>query len=150
MVWKQLYKVEAIRDIRFTEDKNVVEDEIFCLKVAKSVSKFVYIPKILYYYRFVSESLTHQKNFNKRLANGRKICFDLSILLSQEVKMIVFSKFLEVTLNLIKNDDLPHDISLYKKDAIVAYKLNYITRKTLKRYFLFLLCTALNEVYVLI
>lgn len=51
--------------------------------------------------------------------------------------MIVFSKFLEVTLNLIKNDDLPYDISLYKKDAIVAYKLNYITRKTLKRYFLF-------------
>lgn len=51
--------------------------------------------------------------------------------------MIVFSKFLEATLNLIKNNDLPYDISLYKKDAIVAYKLNYITRKTLKRYFLF-------------
>ena len=93
MVWKQLYKVEAIRDIRFTEDKNVVEDEIFCLKVAKSVSKFVYIPKILYYYRCVPESLTHQKKFNKRLANGRKICFDLSRHLSQDVKMIVFSKF---------------------------------------------------------
>lgn len=51
--------------------------------------------------------------------------------------MIVFSKFLEATLNVIKNDDLQYDISLYKKDAIVAYKLNYITIKTLKRYFLF-------------
>ena len=137
MVWKQLYKVEAIRDIRFTEDKNVVEDEIFCLKVAKSVSKFVYIPKILYYYRCVPESLTHQKKFNKRLANGRKICFDLSRHLSQDVKMIVFSKFLKATLNVIKNDDLQYDISLYKKDTIVAYELNYITIKTLKRYFLF-------------
>lgn len=137
MVWKQLYKVEAIRDIRFTEDKNVVEDEIFCLKVAKSVPKFVYIPKILYYYRCVPESLTHQKKFNERLANGRKICFDLSRHLSQDVKMIVFSNFLDVTLNLIKNDNFQYDISSYKKDAIIAYKLNYITRKTLKRYFLF-------------
>lgn len=51
--------------------------------------------------------------------------------------MIVFSKFLEATLNVIKNDDLQYDISLYKKDAIVAYELNYITIKTLKRYFLF-------------
>lgn len=51
--------------------------------------------------------------------------------------MIVFSKFLEATLNVIKNDDLQYDISLYKKNAIVAYELNYITIKTLKRYFLF-------------
>ena len=51
--------------------------------------------------------------------------------------MIVFSKFLEATLNVIKNDDLQYDISLYKKDAIAAYELNYITIKTLKRYFLF-------------
>lgn len=51
--------------------------------------------------------------------------------------MIVFSKFLEATLDLIKTDDFPYDISLHKKDAITAYKLNYITRKTLKRYFLF-------------
>ena len=49
--------------------------------------------------------------------------------------MIVFSKFLKATLNVIKNDDLQYDISLYKKDAIVAYELNYITIKTL--YFLF-------------
>lgn len=119
MVWKQLYKVEAIRDIRFTEDKNVVEDEIFCLKVAKSAPKFVYIPKILYYYRCAPESLTHQKNFHKRLANGRKICFDLSRHLSQDVKMIVFSNFLDVILNLIKNDDFQCDMSSYKKKTLL-------------------------------
>lgn len=51
--------------------------------------------------------------------------------------MIVFSSFLEATLDAIKNDDFQYDISLYKKDTIVAYQLNYITRKTLKRYFLF-------------
>ena len=51
--------------------------------------------------------------------------------------MIVFSNFLDVILNLIKNDDFQYDISSYKKDAIIAYKLNYITRKTLKRYLLF-------------
>ena len=140
MVWKQLYKTQAIRDIRFTEDKNVVEDEIFCLKVAKSASKFIYIPENLYHYRCVPDSLSHQQNFHKRLANGRKICFDLSRSLSQDVKMIVFSKFLEVTLNLIRNGDLKCDLSLYKKDAIDTYKQNYITRKTVKRYFL--LCYA--------
>lgn len=137
MVWKQLYKAEAIRDIRFTENKDTVEDEIFCLKVAKSVPRFVYIPKILYHYRFVPDSLSHQQNFHKRLTNGRKICFDLSRPLSQDVRMIVFSKFLEAYLNVIKNSEPQYDMSLYKKDVIDAYKLDYITRKMVKRYFLF-------------
>lgn len=102
MVWKQLYKAEAIRGVRFIEDKNLVDDEIFCLTLSKLVTRFVYIPQNLYYYSYVPSSLSHKNNFLKRLVKGRQICFEMSKDLSTDLRLMILSKFMEVVLRLKK------------------------------------------------
>lgn len=142
MVWKQLYRAEAIRGIRFIEDKNLVEDEIFCLNVAKSAEGFAYIPENLYHYTCVLDSLSHKSNFLKRLAKGRKICFEISRSLTNDLSLMVLSKFMDVILNLTKNGEMTCNLYPYRKEMIEAYKEGYVNGKMLKRYFL--LCCAPN------
>lgn len=51
MVWEKLFTASSIRSIRFPSNRDVLEDEIFCLQAALRAQIFSYLPETLYGYR---------------------------------------------------------------------------------------------------
>lgn len=133
-VWKQVYKLSAVSGIRFPEDKRLVEDEVYCVKVAKSVERFVYIPKELYRYRFRSGSLSRQKQFLKQLVCSRKLSLELSKDFSKDLRMVIFQAYLKLLLKLIKGGELTCDLSPYTSFVNEMYRENVISAKFFQKF----------------
>lgn len=58
-VWNKLYRRDCIADIRFDEKHNKLEDIIYMVELSKRVTKCVWVPERLYYYRQHSKSVMH-------------------------------------------------------------------------------------------
>lgn len=137
MVWKQVYKASIIKGLRFIVDRNFVEDEIFNIQVAKIAKKYIYIPENLYFYRCVSSSLTHHEQFQIRLMQGRKRCYELGLTLPSELKLLILAGFIEIAISLVKEGQDINDISEYKEESRRANKLGILKDRTYKRYWFY-------------
>lgn len=138
MVWKQVFRSNIVRGIRFLEDRDVVEDELFCLEVAERVRKVVYIPKAIYHYCQQSTSLSNKIEFNLNLAKGRERCLQFSTKFPKEIEFIIFTAFLDAVFYAIKDKPNQYDISHYEHLAYASFNAKILSlRKFLK--FLFLI-----------
>lgn len=71
VVWNKFFRTEVILDIRFIEDKEFNEDELFCLNAALKSKTFYFVSQSYYFYRQREGSLIRAIDFSVRLARGR-------------------------------------------------------------------------------
>ena len=91
MVWRGLFKFDKIKGLRFTENKELIEDELFSLNVASRVSKIVYINRPLYGYRQRQGSLVRDEKFLRRLFDTRVKALPLAKEISERAFKVVCS-----------------------------------------------------------
>ncbi len=105
MVWKNLYRLDTIRGLRFDPRRALLEDEPFDVLVSGRATKIIYIPKELYFYRkrSVPTSLCKQKDFLERQLRGRLLCLDYSKNLNPDITLIVSAQYIQTLLTIHKN-----------------------------------------------
>ncbi|WP_243403969.1 glycosyltransferase family 2 protein [Sutterella wadsworthensis] len=139
MVWEKLFTASSIRSIRFPSNRDVLEDEIFCLQAALRAQIFSYLPETLYGYRQRPDSIIRSERFAWQMFKGRALCVDVAKGLSDRSAMVVVSAFADAAVNLFKDaQSLPVvDLKPYKALVLEAAEKGIIRYKTSKRYMLF-------------
>lgn len=149
MIWKQVYKANLLRDIRFDPDRNACEDELFCLQTLSKTTKIVCIPKILYSYRQRpgGTSLTSNSKFDLYALKGRDACSDFAKNISRTLELICFSAHLTKLIAIIKDNDTTINLSDFKSFAYLAHKNGFLNNKYYLLFLLFLKYPRLTKVY---
>ena len=102
MVWKSICRTETIHQLRFPENRLILEDEPFGVCVAQRAKLFVYFPEKIYYYRQSNTSLCKENDFQIRRLNGRQLSLNTCDKLSKPAKLVIFSAYIESVLSLRK------------------------------------------------
>ena len=134
MVCTKLFSASTIKGIRFPTDRDLVEDELFCLHAALSANKISYLPEMLYGYRKRPNSSTRNERFILQHFKGRHHCINVAKKISNKSELIAVSAFTQSALRLLKTtNDIPSiNLSEYKAFLEKASKEN----QTVKRYML--------------
>lgn len=69
--WLRIFKATVIQGLRFYNERNLSEDEVFCMEVATRSQKITHIPKALYFYRYRENSLSQAEVFSRKLVVSR-------------------------------------------------------------------------------
>lgn len=85
-LWGKLYKRTIIGNVRFS-NLRTAEDLLFVTDVLNTQCKVARTPFMTYHYRIVSESLSHNKDMHKRLAENVEFCEELCSRLSCDIKL---------------------------------------------------------------
>lgn len=152
MVWKQLFRSSAIKDLRFSENRELVEDELYCLEAASRSQSFYYIQNDLYGYRQRNDSLANNKKFTLRIFNGRVSCWHVAKNISHRAVLTVSSRLAISVVDILKAHGYLRDINLgeYKKDVIEAAKNKLISRKCYILFIIFCDFPVIAKMYHLI
>ena len=135
MVWKNLFKVSCLENARFTEERFLVEDELFCLIASTCAKKVYYSNKALYGYRQHPESLVKRKGFQSQLFKGRQMCLLASKNISTFHKLITTSAFIKAYLNVVKAGQRPKKVKReYYPFIILSYKRKLLSTKEMIRF----------------
>lgn len=139
MVWEKLFTTSSIKSIRFPSNRDVLEDEIFCLQAALRAQIFSYLPEMLYGYRQRPNSIIRSERFAWQIFKGRALCVDVAKKLSNRSAMVAVSAFADTAVNLfIDAQSLPIvDLKPYKALVLEAAEKGIIRSKISKRYILF-------------
>ena len=139
MVWEKLFTASSIKSIRFPSNRDVLEDEIFCLQAALRAQIFSYLPEMLYGYRQRPDSIIRSERFAWQIFKGRALCVDVAKKLSDRSAMVAVSAFADTAVNLfIDAKSLPVvDLKPYKALVLEAAEKGIICSKISKRYILF-------------
>lgn len=139
MVWEKLFTASSIKSIRFPSNRDVLEDEIFCLQAALRAQIFSYLPEMLYGYRQRPDSIIRSERFAWQIFKGRALCVDVAKKLSDCSAMVAVSAFADTAVNLfIDAKSLPVvDLKPYKALVLEAAEKGIICSKISKRYILF-------------
>ncbi|WP_410101290.1 glycosyltransferase family 2 protein [Sutterella wadsworthensis] len=139
MVWEKLFTTSSIKSIRFPSNRDVLEDEIFCLQAALRAQIFSYLPEMLYGYRQRPNSIIRSERFAWQIFKGRALCVDVAKKLSNRSAMVAISAFADTAVNLfIDAQSLPIvDLKPYKALVLEAAENGIIRSKISKRYILF-------------
>lgn len=73
MVWKGIYKLNIIKNVRFTT-LPIVEDELYNIQLLQYVNKIFYVSKALYNYRSHENQTVKKNNFKLKMMQGRELC----------------------------------------------------------------------------
>lgn len=98
-VMKLLCSLDVLKNIRFIEDRNFVEDELFCLEVALNSKKNILLYEALYGYRRREGSLTQSAKFIDMLLNCRERCISLSKRISKDSYYVVLAAYINTVIN---------------------------------------------------
>lgn len=139
MVWEKLFTASSIKSIRFPSNRDVLEDEIFCLQAALRAQIFSYLPEMLYGYRQRPDSIIRSERFAWQIFKGRALCVDVAKKLPDRSAMVAVSAFADTAVNLfIDAKSLPVvDLKPYKALVLEAAEKGIICSKISKRYILF-------------
>ena len=69
--WKKMMKRSLLKDIKFIDDREMCEDEIFTKKVFDKATRIVLNGKSAYFYRMRRSSAINSNNFNLKIIKGR-------------------------------------------------------------------------------
>ena len=111
-VWKNIYKAQVIHGLRFEENRNICEDELFNTDVSARAKMIVYIPKILYFYRKRSTSFTSSPRFDLKLLEGRHKAFFSAVKISEKAAVIVVSSYIKAILESAKTPQNKADFEI--------------------------------------
>ena len=147
MVWKQMYRAEVLRGVRFPIERDIVEDELFCLRVALVAKKYVLLPEELYFYRQRCSHRVFDVNYLKRLIAGRERCL-LEVRNSSEyIRARVFSSFLRFVLSGLKSEGFEFNLNDYKDYYEIARRLGFVRLKDRVLFWMFSGHPVLSVVY---
>lgn len=107
-VWLRLFRASKIKGIRFLNEKNLSEDEVFCMTVATKISKITYIPKNLYHYRLRPGSLSGSKTFRKKLLQSRIESLPISERISPYASLLNACAIARISKN--NMDNIPQEV----------------------------------------
>ena len=102
MVWKCLYRSSCIRGLRFDEDRNICEDELFNTQAALHADIITYIPEILYLYRVRRHLTAPSAQWDLKLAEGRLRAFSVALKISDEAALLLVVAYIKTILSLAK------------------------------------------------
>lgn len=148
MVWKQIYKANAIQGIRFPQDPSVQDDEFFGVMVAQRARLFTYFPEALYFYRQSTNSLCKDKNFQMSRLKGRKLCLDKCENVSEAARLVIFTSYVESILSLMKQNLIKVNLNPYSSLVDQAYHAGAMQTKTFSLFYLFKNFPILSKSYI--
>lgn len=127
MVWKCLYRASCIHGLRFDEDRNICEDELFNTQAALHADIITYIPEVLYFYRVRRHLTAPSAQWDLKLAEGRLRAFGIAQKISEEAALLLGAAYIKTILSLAKKTrnqpPVPVKISSSWIEKIVASKL---------------------------
>ena len=139
MVWKNLFLASSIKGVRFSLDRDIIEDELFCLDAALGAKRFLFLPEKLYRYRQWSNSFVKREAVCWKMFNGRLLCIDSARKISERAAMIAVSAFADSVVDLFKRAKHFPVVNLepYKYLVLRAAKKGVLHPRVLKRYLVF-------------
>ena len=102
MVWKCLYRASCIHGLRFDEDRNICEDELFNTQAALHADIITYIPEVLYLYRVRRHLTAPSAQWDLKLAEGRLRAFGIAQKISEEAALLLGAAYIKTILSLAK------------------------------------------------
>lgn len=134
-VWRILFRINLLKDVRFTNDREVCEDELFDLKISKNIKKVSVIPLPLYKYRQRANSTVRNKKFQEQHIRGRSLCVEYSKQISKTVYFLTIGALFKVYLQNFKNTGQKiKSTGISNEDLETSYKSGYIPLKDLLLY----------------
>lgn len=107
MVWKHLYQWSSIHQIRFPEDRDILEDEIFDVLAAQNIQSVSYVPQPLYGYRVRPASLVRNTDLSLRMLSCRELCLKAAEA-SPTAYLAVVAAYTQAYLSYFKNSKNPN------------------------------------------
>lgn len=102
MVWKCLYGANLLKGLRFREDRDICEDELFSTQVALRACTIRYIPDVLYRYRVSKGSLVQGTKFDLMLLKGQCFAFPVAEKISDKAATILAVAYVKTALSYVK------------------------------------------------
>ena len=99
----KLYRSGILSGIRYTNDRNIIEDELFCLQAATKATRISVLPEPLYGYRQRAGSLVRNTAFATRHLKCRELCIPVAADISRRAYLVAVSAYLHTALSLSKN-----------------------------------------------
>lgn len=146
-VWSRLFKADKIKGIRFCQDRNVTEDELYCTNVARNVSKITHIPRLLYTYRNTAMSLTKEIKFTQKLLSGRLMCLKIAKNISPYSAIVVACAIANTTISAVNQEIRINDNPLTENIELLltrGKRLGLIQRSKIRK---FKLITKFPKIY---
>ena len=94
--WNKLFRAETIAGIRFINNRDIIEDELFCIEAATKISV---LPECLYGYRLRSNSLLHDSLFVMSHQKCRELCVAIASRISDRAYLVTVSAYLQTVLS---------------------------------------------------
>lgn len=132
----RLFELSVISGIRFQKNKNINEDEIFCVEAATRASKITYIPRSLYFYRYRPNSLSRSRPFSRQLFRARIACLPFTQKISGYASVLnacAIVRKLKNNADLLDKETVRQLTPLLK----IGKTLNLISSKEYARFLLF-------------
>ena len=95
MPWNKLFRSETVRGLRFTEDRNLVEDELYCVVAVARAGNIRLIREYGYIYRFIAGSDSRSSGFALRHFRAREVTIPIAASISEEAKSLALLAYFE-------------------------------------------------------
>lgn len=96
-LWNKLFRREVIKDIRFDDEINMMEDALFCTEVFANCETIIYEPVILYHYIKRKGSITSMKFSNVTITSMDALEKMLKLVEGRDVNLKRFNRFYATT-----------------------------------------------------
>lgn len=124
MVWKCLYRSSVIHGLRFDEDRNTCEDELFNITAALHAKTITYLPEVLYLYRIRYHPKNLSAQWDLKLAEGRYRAFCLSKKYSEKTALIIVTAYIKSILSFAKKTNDHQKLTIKIPQAWLSKVLN--------------------------
>lgn len=132
----KLFSICSLQGVRFSIDKNVVEDEMFCIKAGRQSKKNVYFPSLLYIYRQRSGSAVRSKSFTGKLFASRIQTIPLAF--SPRTRTVATAALVVSIVNYFRIYEKlpPLNVKDYEQAAVKACGDGHLSKKMLRNFLL--------------
>lgn len=142
MLWNKLFRAVLISNIRFLCERNICEDELFCLKAASRGTTFALVCENLYIYNQLPTSTSHRSDFDYFLMRGRSLCFPVAEGISRYAVDVVNGAYAYIALSILKTNakSSDHDeMDLKSLEPYVdrALSSGLLSKRSYRRFVLF-------------
>lgn len=151
MVWKNIFTINVLHELKFIEARDSVEDELFCLQAALRANKIYYIPEKLYEYRQRDGSAVHSDGIKEKLLKSRQMCLPVAKEISYKSQLVVASKLIRGIVGAAKRNNLKElKIAQYKTIFSDAHKMGLVDNKVYYQYLLLCQYPLVWDKYLLV
>lgn len=147
-VWNKLFSARTLEGVRFVTDRDVVEDEIFCVQAGERSRRNVYFPEPLYLYRQRPGSDVRQSAFSRRLLAMRMKIVPLAF--SPRTELVAVAALAVAAVNCLSRYGRVPDADLrsFRLKAEATFRGGHLSRHALRRFILMCDHPLLSRLYM--